>query len=73
MNRRDRGSSYLHIISQRCGSGTGIRCFFDPKIRDGEKSGSGMNIPDNFPRAEKQFLGLKMLIFFDACPGSGIF
>jgi hypothetical protein len=26
----------------------GPRCFFDPGIRDGKISGSGMNIPDNF-------------------------
>ncbi len=32
------------------GSGFGIRCFFDPWIRDRKKSGSGseMNIPDHF-------------------------
>jgi hypothetical protein len=35
--------------------------------------GSRINIPDHFPRAENQFLGLKILKFFDADPGSGIF
>jgi hypothetical protein len=37
-------------------------------------SGSGMNIPDNFSESlEKQFLGLQILKFFDADPGTGIF
>jgi hypothetical protein len=46
---------YFIIFHQCCGSGSGIRCFYDPLIRDtdpewGKKSGSGsgMNIPDNF-------------------------
>jgi hypothetical protein len=25
-----------------------IRCYFDPRIREGRKSGTGMNITDNF-------------------------
>jgi hypothetical protein len=32
-----------------------------------------MNIPGHFPKAWKQFLGLKILEFLDADPGSGIF
>ncbi len=49
---------------------------FDPWIRHpGKKSRSGsrMNIPDQIPRAQKQFFGLKILEFFDADPGTGIF
>jgi hypothetical protein len=37
---------------------------------------NGMNIPDNFSKSLEavfQFLGLKILKFFDADPGSGIF
>ncbi len=39
------------VLSRGCGFGSGIRCFFDPRIRDGIKNkiqdpGSGMNIPD---------------------------
>jgi hypothetical protein len=37
------------------------------------RSGSEMNILAIFPRAYKQFFGLKILKFFDADPGSGIF
>jgi hypothetical protein len=56
-----------------------IRCFLLPGfgIRDGKKSDSG--IRDEHPRSFflefKQFLGLKILILFDADPdpGSGIF
>jgi hypothetical protein len=40
-----------------------------------KKSGSGMNIPDNFSENLETVLGLKILKFFeaDADPGSGIF
>jgi hypothetical protein len=50
-----------------------IRVFFDPWIRVREKSGSEMNIQDHFPRAFKQFFGLKIKIlkFFDANPDPG--
>ncbi len=51
---------------QCCGSGSGIRCLFDPWIRDGRK----VKIPDPgwttliiFPRAWNSFLGLKYLNF----------
>jgi hypothetical protein len=46
---------HKYFKKQCCESGHGIRCFFDCWIRNGNKSGSGMNIPDTFP--EKQFLG----------------
>jgi hypothetical protein len=48
---------------------------FDPWIRDGEKSGSGMNIPDHLPGSLETVFVLKILKFFDADPdpGSGIF
>jgi hypothetical protein len=36
-------------------------------------SGFGMNIPDYFPRAQKQFSGLKILKFCDADPDTGSF
>jgi hypothetical protein len=51
---------------QCCRSESGIRCFFDPWIRDGKKFGSGINIPDHFSRElrNKQFLWLKILKFF---------
>jgi hypothetical protein len=42
--------------------GSGIR------IRDGKKSGSGMNIQDNFSKSLETVLGLKILKFFDANP-----
>jgi hypothetical protein len=68
----------IHTISttnQCCGSG--IRCSFDPWIRDGQNSGSGMNIQDYFYES-LETVGLKTLKFFDANPenffdpGSGI-
>jgi hypothetical protein len=66
---------FLEIFSRSifycCGSGSGIRYLFDPWIRNGKKSGSGMNNPDIFPRAKKQFW-VKILEFFDAHPGSGL-
>jgi hypothetical protein len=41
----------------------------------GKKSrlGSEMNIPDHISKSLEQFLGLKILKFFDGDPGSGIF
>jgi hypothetical protein len=58
------------------GSRSGIRCLFNPWIRDPdpgwEKSGSGMNILDH-PRAWKKFLGLKILKFFDTDPDPEFF
>jgi hypothetical protein len=41
-------------FKQCCGSGSRIRCLFDPWIRDGYKIKTGMNIPDHriiFPKA----------------------
>jgi hypothetical protein len=55
-------------LKQCCGSGSGIRCFFDPwiRIRD-EQPGS------YFRELKKQFFGLKYLIkFFYVDPGSGM-
>jgi hypothetical protein len=33
--------NHHHILNQCCGSGSGIRCFFTPRIRDGAMVGSG--------------------------------
>jgi hypothetical protein len=43
--------------NQCCGSG--FQCFFDPWIRDGKKSGSGMNIPDHFSESLETFFRAK--------------
>jgi hypothetical protein len=42
---------------------------------DGKKSGSGMNIPDNFSESLETVSRVKILKFFDVDldPGSGIF
>jgi hypothetical protein len=45
---------------------------FDSWIRDGKKSGSGMNIPDNFLSFERVF-GLKIPKFFVADPNQSFF
>ncbi len=51
--------------------------FFDPWIRDGEKSRSGIRIPINIPdhifEGLEIIFGFKILQFLDADPGSGIF
>jgi hypothetical protein len=65
--------------------GSGIRCLFDPWIRDqgsgmGRKSASGSGIRDEqpgsyFPEPLNHFFGffgVKILKFFDADPGSGM-
>jgi hypothetical protein len=62
---------------QYCGSGSGIRCLFDPWIRDPgwvkkSGSGSGMNNLDHISESLEHFLGVKILKFFDADAGSGI-
>jgi hypothetical protein len=66
---------------QCCGSGSGIRCLFEPWIRDTEwvknqdpDPESGMNIPDYISESVETIFGLKILKFFDADPnpGSGI-
>jgi hypothetical protein len=57
---------------QCCGSGSGIRCLFDPLIRDGLKSGSGSgknNPPDHVSESLETIFWNKMLKFFDADPG----
>jgi hypothetical protein len=48
---------------------------FDPSIRDGKNLDPGYISQINFPKDLKQFLGLKILQFFDADqdPGSGTF
>ncbi len=60
--------------------GSGIRCLFDPGIRDGKKveiriRDPGLTSRIMFPRALKHFFRLKILKFFDADldSGSGIF
>jgi hypothetical protein len=65
---------FIFILMQIASSVADMGSGFDPgiRIRDGKKSGSGMNVPDSF--SENQFLGLKILKFFDAAadPGFGI-
>jgi hypothetical protein len=61
---------------QSCGSG--IRCLFDPWIRDTRwvikpKSWSGMNIPDNNSKSLEKIFLVQILKFFYADPLSGIF
>jgi hypothetical protein len=48
-------------------------CPMDLGSEKGGKSGSGLNITDNFFESMKQFFWIKLLKFFDADPGSGIF
>jgi hypothetical protein len=68
----------MHIILRKrdvwqcCGSG--IRCLFDPGIRDGKKtgSGSGINNPDHISESIETNFWVKILKFFDTDPGSGI-
>jgi hypothetical protein len=59
--------------AQFSGSGSGIRCIFDPGIRDGKKSGSGsgMSNPDHISGSLKNNFLVKILKFFNADPGSG--
>jgi hypothetical protein len=52
--RQNDGSYRIRIHNQCCGSGSGIRCLFDPWIRDpgwvesqDPDPGSGMNNPDH--------------------------
>jgi hypothetical protein len=63
---------------QCCGSGSGIRCLFDPWIRDPGKvknqdpdpgSGSMMNNPSHFSESGETIFWVKILKFFDADPG----
>ncbi len=70
--------SQVVITAQCCGPGSGIRCLFDPWIRDGQKNQDpdpGWTSRIIFPRAKKQFIGLKILnfFFFDADPDTGSF
>jgi hypothetical protein len=60
--------------------GSGIRCLFDPWIRDGRKLASGSGIRDEQPGSYFlelrnhffAFLGVKIRKFFDEDTGSGI-
>jgi hypothetical protein len=68
----------LHPVKQ-C-SGSGIRCLFDPWIRDPGwvkklRFGSGMNIPDHISESLETILLVKILKFFkaDTDLGSAIF
>jgi hypothetical protein len=38
--------SKILVSDQCCGSGSGIRCFFTPRIRDGATVGSGSGLRD---------------------------
>jgi hypothetical protein len=62
-------SDFLHIFSalKELGQETAVLrirdLVFDPWIRDGKKSGSGLNIPDHFSESLDRyllFLGLKI-------------
>jgi hypothetical protein len=48
---------------------------FDPGIRDGKKSGSGMNIPDHFSESLETVFWIKntLFYFFEADPAPGSF
>jgi hypothetical protein len=61
----------IEFVCHCCRSGSGIQCFFDPRIRNLdpgykiEKNGLEINISDYiFPRAWQQLFGLKILKFF---------
>ncbi len=61
--------------AQCCGSGSMIRCLFDPLIgwsAMGKKSGSRMNHPDHISESLKTISWVKILKFFDADPGFGM-
>jgi hypothetical protein len=56
------------VARQCCGSGSGIRCFFNPWIRDPGSgmakksgSGSGMNNPDHISERLETFFLVKIL------------
>jgi hypothetical protein len=65
---------YRHRVSQCLGSG--IRCVFDPGIRDGYplKLGSGIRIwdSDHISESLETIFWVKILKFFDAYPESGM-
>ncbi len=65
---------------QCCGSGSGIRCLFDPWSRDPgwvkiQDRGSGLNNPDHISKSLGTIFSLKYLDSFmaDPDPGSGVF
>jgi hypothetical protein len=68
------------MASRQCyGSEYGIRCLFDPWIRDPAwvlsqvpDPGSGMNNPDNISESLETVFLWFLLKFFDADPGSGL-
>jgi hypothetical protein len=47
--REEQQKIYKVTFFQRCGTGSGIQCFFDLRFRDPgwKKSGSGINNPDH--------------------------
>jgi hypothetical protein len=55
------------IFTQCCGSGSGIRCPFDPWIRSG--SGSGMNDRNHISESLETIFWVEILKFFYADPG----
>jgi hypothetical protein len=67
---------YILYLIQCCGSGSVIRCLFDPWIRDpgwvknlDSDPGSGMNNPDLISERLETIFWIKILQFFDADPG----
>ncbi len=58
------------LILQCCGSGSGIRYFFDPRIRDGQKI--RIRIRDEQPGSYFRDLKNNIFKFFDVDPGSGM-
>jgi hypothetical protein len=78
LNKRD---DKIRVLLQCCGSGSVIRCIFDPWIRDpgwvkdqdlDPGSRSGMNIPDHISESLKTIFWVKILKILDADPVSGM-
>jgi hypothetical protein len=66
---KDREGLAIRSRESRVADPSGIRCLFDPWIRDGQKSGSGMNNLDHISESLKNIFLVKILKFFDADPG----
>ncbi len=65
--------TYKRIIFHG-GSGSGVRCLFDPCIRDPgwAKIRIRMNNPDHISKSIETFFSVRILKFFDADPRSGM-
>jgi hypothetical protein len=69
---------FLYSFIQCCGSGSGIRCLFDPwswiqnpgGVENPDPGpGSGIDYPDHISESLKNCFLFKILKFFDADPG----